>query len=487
MRAATVGVLNVKVLLVRPHAALPTSQWLQTMLRLEPYAQELIAGGIEPPHDVRICDLAVEKRPVAAFRRALHEYRPDLVGFGGFSSQFRTNRELAAITKEVLPRALTCVGGIHPSSIPSDCKRPELFDLVVRGDGVSAMKVILDALEREESLPESEWVLPTASANFDRLAALPPPAIHPDGINTPPRRDLVDMSRYFCICYGQPGEKMETLFPQIACVRTSVGCPQRCSFCVVHFLAEGKYLQRDVEDVVDEIASLPQEYVYFVDDETFINTRRMQRMAEMLIKRGIKKKYLSWARSDTVCRHPELFELWKKAGLEFVYIGFESLEEANLNAYNKKATPSQNREAREILRKLDLNIHAALMVNPDFEEKDFLTVQRAIKEMAPAEFAFTVYSPPPGTREFAESRDKFICDDPYLYYDCLHTILPTKLPLRRFYRYFAILYGLGAANIPARVNGLRVPLRDRVKLLAGGVRFGWQMFRMYREYDRKYW
>lgn len=479
--------MNLKVLLVRPHAFLPTSQWLQSMLRLEPYAQELIAGAVHPPHDVRICDLAVEDKPIDAFKRVLHGYQPNLVGFGGFSSQFRTNRELAAITKELLPNTITCFGGVHASSLPTDCKYPELFDFIVRGDGVSAMKVVIDALEKNESLPESDWILPTKSPNFDKLAMKSPPALHLDGINTKPRRELVDMSKYFCICYGQQGEKIDTLFPEIACVRTSVGCPNRCSFCVVHFLAKGKYLQRDVEDVVEEIAFLPQKYIYFVDDETFINTKRMQRIAEMLLERGIKKKYISWARSDTVCKHPELFDLWKKAGLELVYIGFESLEDENLNAYNKKATASQNREAREILRKLNLNIHAALMVNPDFEEKDFLTVQRAIKEMAPAEFAFTVYSPPPGTQEFEESRDKFICDDPCLYYDCLHTILPTKLPLKKFYRYFSILYALGAARIPAKVNKVKLPLRDHIKFVLGGMKFGWQMYRMYREYDRKYW
>jgi radical SAM superfamily enzyme YgiQ (UPF0313 family) len=270
-------------------------------------------------------------------------------------------------------------------------------------------------------------------------------------------------------------------------VRTSVGCPNRCSFCVVHFLANGKYLQRDVEDVVDEIASLPQKYIYFVDDETFINTKRMKRMAEMLIERGIEKKYLSWARSDTVCEHPELFALWKEAGLEFVYVGFESLREENLDSYNKKATPSQNRKAREILRNLDLNIHAALMVDPDFEEKDFLAVQEAIKELGPAEFAFTIFSPPPGTEAFAAARDDFICEDPCLFYDCLHTILPTKIPLKRFYRYFAILYALGSAQFPPRVNKVRVPFRDFVRVMFGGMKFGWYIRRLYRDYDQKYW
>jgi radical SAM superfamily enzyme YgiQ (UPF0313 family) len=476
-----------KVLLVRPHADLPTSRWLQTMLLLEPYAQELIAGAVHAPHDVRICDLAVEKKPLAAFRRTLREYRPDLIGFGGFSGQFSTNQELAAIARQERPGAVTCLGGIHASSIPAGCKYPDLFDLVVRGDGVSAIKEIIAALEAGAPLPESDCILPAASPDFDRLAAKAPPPLHPDGIHTRPRRDLVDMSKYFCICYGEPGQRMETLFPEIACVRTSVGCPNRCSFCVVHFLANGKYLQRDVEDVVDEIASLPQRYIYFVDDETFINTRRMKRMAEMLIERGVKKKYLSWARSDTICTHPELFALWKEAGLEFVYVGFESLKEADLDSYNKNATPSQNREARRILRDLNLNLHAALMVHPDFEEKDFLDVQEAIKELGPAEFAFTIFSPPPGTEAFAAARDEFICEDPCLFYDCLHTILPTRLPLKRFYRYFSILYALGFARFPPRVNRVRVPLKDFVRVISGGIQFGWYIRRLYRDYDRSYW
>jgi radical SAM superfamily enzyme YgiQ (UPF0313 family) len=93
-------------------------------------------------------------------------------------------------------------------------------------------------------------------------------------------------------------------------------------------------MQRTAEDVVDEIVSLPQEYIYFVDDETFINTKRLSRIAELLIERNIKKKYLAWARVDTVCKDPELFALWKKAGLEFLYVGFESLEEGALDDYN---------------------------------------------------------------------------------------------------------------------------------------------------------
>ncbi len=478
---------SLRVLLVRPHAELATSQWLQSMIRLEPYAQELIASAVEAPHDVRICDLAVSRKPIKAFQSLLGEYSPHLVGFGGFTSQYRTNLKLARITKERLPEAVTCLGGIHASSVPQTCRAPELFDLIVRGDGVSAIRRIIASMETGDPFPETAAILPTASSDFDMLARQPPPPVHTDGINIRPRRDLVKIEDYFCITYGRKGEKMETLFPQTACIRTSVGCPNRCSFCVVPFLAGGKYLQREVESVVDEIESLPQEYVYFVDDESFINPVRMERIAKMLIRRGIRKKYLAWARSDTICRHPDLFRIWKEAGLELVYIGFESLEEKNLNEYNKRTTSSQNYRARQILRDLDINVHAAFMVNPDFDREDFLTVRKAIRETAPAEFAFTVFSPPPGTELYDSFNGSFICDDPFAVYDCLHTILPTRLPLKKFYRYFAQLYALGAWHIPARVNGVKIPLRDHVRFVKGGIKLGWGLLRMYREYDRKYW
>jgi radical SAM superfamily enzyme YgiQ (UPF0313 family) len=200
------------------------------MITLEPYAQELIASAILLPHEVEICDLILSKNPIKSFKKTLKRFKPGFVGFGGFSSQFNVNKKLAGITKKILPQAVTCLGGIHSSSYPTGCKFPELFDLVVRGDGVSALKTIIRSMEKDNTLPESEWILQPGSDNWDQLASKSPPAIKRDGIDAEPRRDLVDSSKYFCICYGEKGKKSKTLFPQIACVRTSVGCPNRCSF-----------------------------------------------------------------------------------------------------------------------------------------------------------------------------------------------------------------------------------------------------------------
>ena len=62
-----------------------------------------------------------------------------------------------------------------------------------------------------------------------------------------------------------------------------------------------------------------------------------------------------------------------------------------------------------------------------------------VESIGPAEVTFTVFSPPPGTKIWKETKDQFIVDDPYYFYDCMHTILPLKLAMNRFYRYFSLL------------------------------------------------
>ena len=127
------------------------------------------------------------------------------------------------------------------------------------------------------------------------------------------------------------------------------------------------------------------------------------------------------------------------------------------------------------------------MVNPDFEADDFIKVRKTIDLVAPAEISFTVFSPPPGTPLWNEHKNMFICKNPYAFYDCMHTILPTKLPLDTFYRYFALLYLFGLRRNPWRVRRIKAPLLDLVRMLSAGVRCGYALRTIYKEYDRSLW
>jgi hopanoid C-3 methylase len=471
------------VLLIRPHLVLELARRFHAFLHLEPLDLEIVAGGVQSPHRVEILDLSHARKPFAELRRKLRAMRPDVVGFGCYSNQAQAVRALAAVVRQLLPGARIVVGGIHASIAPKDLNAPELFDYVVRGEGSTAIGRLLSALAAGGTLA-GEGVLPVGTPQFDAFADGPPPA-HPDyGQVAKPRRDLVDRSRYFCIWSGKRNESLPTLFPRMASMRTSVGCPRRCSFCVVHFLAHGRYIQREPAEVVEEIASIAEEHIYFVDDEMFVNPQRAEAIARLLLERGIRKQYVSWARSDTICAHPELFKLWQQAGLQVVYVGLESMEEEALKDFNKGTSPESNRRAVEILREIGIVLHAALIVNPAFTKEDFLKLHRTIDWIAPAEMSFTVLSPSPGTSYWQETCDRFIAPDPYAFYDCMHTLLPTQLPLPTFYRYFAILYLLGFRKNPWRAHHVRVPLKDKLRLIWNGMRTGITLHRLHRDYPR---
>jgi hopanoid C-3 methylase len=476
------------ILLIRPHVNLSIARSFQRFLHLEPLDLEIVAGGLPPECNIQILDLTLHRNPKKVLHDTVAKASPDLVGITGYSNQSDSVRDYAVLIKQICPGTTVAVGGIHATIIASDYKSCEAIDAVVRGDGTGPFRALADSIQNGTPVEPTPWLLPLRAPEFDRLAAEAAPAWSGDDLPPRPRRDLIDPSSYFCICPGSAGGgRVKTLFPETATVRTSIGCPYRCNFCVVRTLTGGKYIQRSPEDVVDEIASLKQEYIYFVDDEMFINAARCKQIAELLMERGVKKKYISWARSDTICANVELFRLWKEAGLETLYIGIESLEEANLDFYNKKVDSSVNLKAVGILRELGIGLHAALMVNPDFETEDFLKIRQAIDLLAPAEITFTVFSPSPGTELYDEHQGEYLFENPYLYYDCMHTILPTRLPMKQFYRYFALLYLFAFKKNPWRANGVKAPLRDMLRLFSAGAHCGWALRNIYRAYDKKLW
>ena len=471
----------VSILLVKPQPYLLVSKRLKHFLNLEPLELEIVAGGVPDEDFVSICDLSIEENPLEVFHTQFREIKPHIIGFTGYSTNAAQVKELAQIAKTLDPSVLTVVGGIHATIAPQDYAQDDI-DIIVRGEGGTAFREIVRRF-KEGLHPSFGQVSlsPIDPAFSEKAAALPPE--FPDLSAIPlPRRDIVQRSRYFSVWTSAPDRKLDTMFPNIASVRTSYGCKFNCSFCVVHFIMRRKYFERTPEDVVNEIADIKEDHIYFVDDEAFLNEKRMTDIANLLMQRGIKKKYVSWARADTIIRRPELFRLWKKAGLSIVYVGLESMDDAQLKEYNKHTSSETNVKAISLLREMGITLHASLMVNPDFSEEDFKKLHGIIREISPAEISFTVFSPSPGTTLWDRHKHEFICKDPYLFYDCMHTLLPTKLSMNRFYAHFSLLYRIGWSSNPLRVNRVRVPLKEILRSILYGTKYIFALRNIYKDY-----
>lgn len=449
---------------------------LKAFLHLEPLALELLAGAVPGDHKVRILDMTLERNPMCSLKRLVRDYDPHLVGITAYSNQRDRVAECVLTIKETAPEAITILGGHHATIMPHDCRIPNL-DAIVRGEGCSTFKKIVEALpEGKSAILKIPNVYSPNGSDFGEVPPYP-------GINTlpSPRRDLTDSNKYFCAWSSPNKVAGASIIPRVAAMRTSYGCAYDCSFCIVPQLCGRKYFPRDIDSIVDELVSVDTDYIYLVDDETFLSPKHMRELGEKIKERGIKKHFASWARSNTITKNPDLFRFWKEIGLDVVYVGLESTNEATLKKLNKKATILQNKEAIRILDECGITLHPAFMVMPDFEAEDFRALSDYVQSMPPAEATFTVYSPSPGTEDWAKHKDDFICD-PILFYDCMHTILPTKIPLKDFYRHFSQLTVKAMSRNPLRVKKARVNIFELAKIIWMTGRYIRTQRKMWRDY-----
>jgi len=228
-------------------------------------------------------------------------------------------------------------------------------------------------------------------------------------------------------------------FKPLASVRTSLGCTGRCNFCALWKITGGKYLRRDPEKVVEELLTVIESNVFFCDDESMCDVKRMDKLADLIKEANIQKKYFLYGRVDTIVKHPELFAKWAKIGLSQVFVGMEDYSDKRLVAMNKGITTEQQEEAVKILDRLGIMMYASYMVDPTFTREDFGSLIAYVRKMKHKYASFTVLTPLPGTELYVTREQELLSHKPELY-DMLHTLLPTTLPMQEFYKELAILW-----------------------------------------------
>jgi radical SAM superfamily enzyme YgiQ (UPF0313 family) len=453
-----------KILLVQPPSppgAIAGDDWFV----FEPLALEYLAAGVVDDHEVKILDLRLN----GSLRDTLDAFQPDMVGVTAYTVHVNTVRHLCETVKRWNARTLTVVGGHHATVAPHDFALPSI-DLTVMGEGVHAFRKIVSRFESNDGFEKIPGVATATtpagqlddSVPFD-LDTLPPP-----------ERTLTTeyRSQYFC----------DWMRP-LASIRTSKGCAYRCRFCALWKLTCGKYLRRAPETVVQELAGIDEENVFFADDESLLDGKRMKTLAHLIDRAGIHKRYFLYGRSDTIARSPDLLEAWRKIGLTRVFVGLEFVSDEDLQFVGKQSTKRDNERAIEILHALDIDIYASFMLRPDFERRHFRQLRgycRALKLDYPS---FAVLTPLPGTDLYEEVKDELITRN-YDYFDLIHTLLATRLPLDQFYKQYAWL--INTVLTPRQKFSFlrRFPLRELGPTIVRSMRIQKRVRNAWKDYGR---
>jgi hopanoid C-3 methylase HpnR len=168
-----------------------------------------------------------------------------------------------------------------------------------------------------------------------------------------------------------------------------------------------------------------------VDDVAFIQGEHALAIGEAIARKNIRKQYYLETRGDVLLRNKEVFQFWKKLGLEYMFLGLEAIDEEGLKKYRKRITLSRNFEALEFARSLGIQVAINIIADPDWDRQRFQVVRDWCMEI-PEIVNISVNTPYPGTETWYTESRKLISRD-YRLFDIQHTVLPTKLPLAEFY------------------------------------------------------
>jgi len=394
------------------------------LIRGEPLGLEMLAGALAD-HEVRIIDLRFTHR----LSEIISSFRPDLCGLScSYTIDFYPTLLLARQVRKLVPSAFIIVGGQHASLNPQDFAGSAV-DAVATGEGEETIKELAEALETGTDPAGVPGLI--INKNGDQVFTPTRPQITPLDQSPFPRRRVFGHKSGYHLGFQRP----------LALVETSRGCPHKCSFCSVWQFYHGKYREKSAKRVVEELTRIDEPYVLFVDDNFLANISKAERIGRLIEAEKIKKHYTFQSRSDTITLFPDIIELWKKIGLKGVFIGFEKIEDQDLDHLHKDNSIANNEAALKILQAMKLDVWASFIVDPEFDHQDFDRLKRYITSRKINTPTFSVLTPLPGTRLFHQLKQYLTTED-YNLFDIAHSVLPTRLPLMEFYKEFCSLYQL---------------------------------------------
>jgi hopanoid C-3 methylase HpnR len=403
-----------RALFVHPGPLLYTKVFLQ----LEPLGMELVAEAARRAgHAVRLLDLQVESH--AAYHRLVAEWQPDFIAFScNYLANVPEIVDLAKETKAVLPHVFICVGG-HSASFTGHAiveHGEGAVDCVLKGEGEPGIVKLLEAVNGDRDAVASVPGAVTSDGEG------PPPSFVHDLDELLPARDLLRHRNKYFIGVLDPAASIEF----------SRGCPWDCSFCSAWTFYGRSYRLASPDRVIDDLASIRERGVFIVDDVAFIQGKHGFAIGEAIAKKGIRKRYYLETRGDVLLRNKEVFQLWKRLGLEYIFLGLEAIDADGLRKFRKRISLSRNFEALEFARTLGVNVAINLIADPDWDEQRFATIREWCLEV-PEIVNISINTPYPGTESWL-TEERHLATRDYRLFDIQHAVLPTRLPLPVFYR-----------------------------------------------------
>ena len=406
------------IILVKPESV-DNGFSLDMALRTEPLELEYISAMLKAAHiPCYLYEAAVDPH---SFETLLCKYHPKAVAITGYITQENRIKDYARKTKEFSPDILTLVGGSHAQRNAERFFEPYI-DFICRSDNIFG---ILDILEQKPFEKIDGLCYHTCEGWREN-------PVKAFDINRLPIPDRSHMERYL-------SEYRYLDVHPVALLKTSSSCPHHCSFCYGRTLNNGRYYQRDLSLVIEEIEGIASPNIQIVDDDFLYDTERLRDFVSLIRSRKIQKTFICYGRADFIIANPKLMKALSDIGLRYVMVGLEAVSNRQLNSYAKGTSLDINCACIRLLRELSIHPVGLFIVDIRFRRKDFRNLRRFIHSMELAYTGVSIFTPIPGTALYRQYEKHLLTTDPEKW-DFMHLVVsPVHLSRFRFYLEYFLL------------------------------------------------
>lgn len=327
--------------------------------------------------------------------REAREYQPGIVAYSAMTFEQYDLQEFNRRLKAGGWEFISIFGGHHYTFSPEEIHRDQAIDILCRGEGENAFRLLLRAVKENSDYRKIPNLL---VRDGDRVIENPPAPLveNLDSIPFPDRRLLPVL---------EPGEQ---IYGRSVSVMFGRGCPNQCTYCYNsqwNRLYRGSKIcrHRSLGNVLREIKEIVSQhrldFIYFHDDNFALLPREL--IAEFCRRypEEIGLPFFAQFRAEFI--DEELVVMLKQAGLFVTTVGVECGDEEVAGKILKRGKVTN----RQIIRAFDLfNKHGlrsfsqnmACFPVPDPLETDLKTIRLNIR-CRPTWASFAILIPIPHT------------------------------------------------------------------------------------------
>lgn len=445
---------KIRVLLIHPEIS-RTKYNFAGVIENECLELEYISALLkESAMDVCLYDGQVEQ---VRLEERLSEYRPDVVYICGRTRQENFMLEYAKMAKDTDADTITMIGGLHAALCYERMYR-DFVDYIFTDFEIFKIAEIIEHHFKGKKLDLSS-LSGICYKEGAQWKAKPPKAFDINKLPLPDRS-------YF---YEHPANYRYLELEHAAWVRTAYSCPYRCKFCHRNRMNVSTYSSRNIEAVVEEIAGIPDENIYIVDDDFLYDEERLWTFTRLIREKNVKKNYICYGRADFIATHEDIMRAFKEIGLYYVLVGLEAISDDKLNGYNKKCDVWHNERSIELCHELGIHLMGMFILDLDYTSKDFKNLYKWIWVHQLKHVALSIFTPEMGLETYNAYKEKLITNNPS-HWDYLHLVAkPEKLSVKAYYfQYYKILIRL---FLKAQREGVYdfIDYGDYIRSFAGNI------------------